>query len=92
MSDEKVGFRVVGVVQGVGFRWWTQRRGEAMGLRGVVTNRTDGSVEAHVMGRAEVVAAFERALRVGPERARVSEVVRVVSTLVIPDDGFVIQR
>ena len=76
----------------VGFRWWTQRKGEAMGLRGVVVNRSDGSVETHVAGRAEVVAEFERALHEGPERARVREVVRVVSTLVIPDDGFVIDR
>lgn len=92
MSDERVGFRIVGVVQGVGFRWWTRREGETLGLRGVVVNRSDGSVEAHVTGPPDGVAAFEAALRIGPERARVSEVVRVTSTLVIPAEGFVIER
>lgn len=35
---------VTGTVQGVGFRYYTRRRALALGLRGIVSNRADGSV------------------------------------------------
>ncbi len=34
MAEERAGFRVTGVVQGVGFRWGTRRKGLELGLRG----------------------------------------------------------
>lgn len=37
--------RVSGVVQGVGFRYWTARKAEELLLSGTVRNRFDGSVE-----------------------------------------------
>jgi acylphosphatase len=42
---------VHGDVQGVGFRWWTRGRAEALGLRGSATNRRDGRVEVAAEGR-----------------------------------------
>ena len=36
--------RVFGVVQGVGFRFWTMGRAEDLGLTGKVKNLDDGSV------------------------------------------------
>ena len=36
--------RVVGEVQGVGFRYWTMRQAQRLGLSGEVANRVDGSV------------------------------------------------
>ena len=92
MAEEMAGFRVSGIVQGVGFRWWTQRKGLELGLRGVVANRSDGSVEAHVRGSADAIASFERSLVRGPSGARVRSVERISSDLQIPLSGFCIER
>ncbi|MEV7605081.1 acylphosphatase [Paenarthrobacter sp. NPDC089322] len=37
--------RVSGVVQGVGFRYWTARKADELLLTGTVRNHVDGSVE-----------------------------------------------
>ncbi len=88
MTDEhaalQVGFRVQGKVQGVGFRWWTRRTAVDLGLRGVVVNRTDGSVEVHVAGDRESVERFEAYLADGPPGSRVDGVERVPSDRSLP--------
>ncbi len=68
------GFRVHGRVQGVGFRWWTCRRGSDLGLRGTVRNRPDGTVEVHAAGELEQLEVFAAALGIGPRSARVDGV------------------
>ncbi|MCA9737620.1 MAG: acylphosphatase, partial [Gemmatimonadetes bacterium] len=45
MDHEVRGYRITGVVQGVGFRWFTQRSACALGVKGTVRNAEDGSVE-----------------------------------------------
>ena len=40
--------RIRGKVQGVGFRWWTQRNARELSVDGWVLNAPDGSVEAHL--------------------------------------------
>ncbi len=57
---------VRGRVQGVGYRAWTKGVAEARGLSGTVRNRHDGSVEAHLAGPADAVAAVIEACRQGP--------------------------
>ena len=42
MIEERVGFRVQGKVQGVGFRMWVRYTGTQLGLRGSVRNLKDG--------------------------------------------------
>lgn len=69
-------FRVVGRVQGVGFRWFVQLRAEELGLSGWVRNRPDGSVEVAVAGDDSALDRLEAALREGPPHARVSAVER----------------
>ena len=91
MSEERSGFRVRGAVQGVGFRWWTQRKATKLGLRGAVTNQGDGSVEVHVAGHHDVITELERCLGKGPSASRVSSVERTTSRLPIPTDGFTIE-
>lgn len=68
------GFRVTGRVQGVGFRWWTQKTASSLGLRGTVRNCADGSVEVHAAGTAEAVDTLGRKLESGPGSARVATV------------------
>ncbi len=84
MSPEKtVRLRITGIVQGVGYRIWATRIASALGLRGWVRNRSDGSVEALATGRPEQVAAMIEACRRGPYGARVTEVTAVPDE----DDG-----
>jgi len=63
-----------GHVQGVFFRMFVHREANALGLRGCVRNRLDGSVEVSVEGeRAKLEALVER-LRKGPPGAMVKDV------------------
>lgn len=65
---------VRGRVQGVGFRWWTQRTAEGLGLQGWVRNRSDGTVEVSARGAPGALVALREALGEGPAGSRVEEV------------------
>ena len=69
--------RVEGKVQGVGYRAFVERRARSLGLAGWVRNRRDGSVEALIAGRADVIDTMLDALRQGPPAAAVSGLVIV---------------
>lgn len=81
-------FRVRGRVQGVGFRWWTRQRAEALGLCGTVRNCEDGSVEILVAGPPEAVAELESALAHGPTSARVQALESEAADPAVVGDGF----
>jgi acylphosphatase len=76
-----VRLRIEGLVQGVGFRFWTAREAARMGLDGCVRNRADGSVEAVFAGPGEAVAEMVAACRRGPRAARVDQVTVTDETL-----------
>ena len=65
---------ISGLVQGVGFRAWTERRAVALGLSGWVRNVWTGDVEAAFSGPADAVEAMLAACREGPPGARVERV------------------
>jgi acylphosphatase len=69
-------YRVRGRVQGVGYRWWTQRVARKLGLVGRVRNVPDGSVEIRVGGAPGLLDALEVQLARGPAAAGVSTVER----------------
>jgi acylphosphatase len=69
-----VRLRISGRVQGVGYRAFAVHRAVRLGLRGWVRNRTDGSVEALVIGDGNAVAAMVEACRRGPRAATVTDV------------------
>ena len=50
--------RITGRVQGVGYRVWALRMASRLGLRGWVRNRSDGSVEALVIGEDDGSVSF----------------------------------
>ena len=59
----RVYIRVAGSVQGVGFRYFTERKARELGLSGYVRNRPDGDVEMEVEGSPDRVAALVDAVR-----------------------------
>lgn len=63
--------RVVGRVQGVGFRWWTRSLAQRLGVTGSVRNLEDGSVEVIATGSSEQLAALDEQLGQGPPGAHV---------------------
>ncbi len=73
--ERAVTVRIEGRVQGVWYRGWAVAEAERRGLRGWVRNRSDGSVEALLVGPARIVADMIEACRRGPRAARVSAVV-----------------
>ena len=66
--------RIVGLVQGVGYRYALQREAERLGLTGWVRNRADGSVESIAQGSREALDALAAWARRGPPASRVKEV------------------
>ena len=84
-------WRVLGRVQGVGFRWWTVRSAERLGVRGTVCNRPDGSVEVCAAGDAAAVRRLGARLRDGPPGARVDAVERLPDPDSLPPDFRVIR-
>src|SRR4051812_41932377 len=69
-------YRVLGRVQGVGFRHFVFVRASALGpgFTGWVRNRADGSVEVLAQGSDEQLAALREALDEGPAGSRVTAV------------------
>ncbi|MCW5606402.1 MAG: acylphosphatase, partial [Burkholderiales bacterium] len=66
--------RISGRVQGVGFRFYMQRKARELGVTGWVRNRRDGSVEAMIEGKADAVEAMMLWARRGPASAVVSDI------------------
>ncbi len=65
---------VRGRVQGVGFRFFTEREADALGLTGWVMNRSDRSVEVVAEGSRAQLDRLVAALRRGPTSSHVTEV------------------
>ena len=65
---------VIGTVQGVGFRYFTERVAEEIGVAGYVMNRSDGSVEVMAEGERGILEQLLEHLKQGPSGARVERV------------------
>ena len=65
---------ITGRVQGVSYRFWTQKRAMALGVTGWVRNRRDGSVEAVFKGARDAVDQLVQDCQDGPTLAKVTGV------------------
>jgi acylphosphatase len=65
---------VRGAVQGVGFRFFVQRRANELGLHGWTRNLDDGSVEVYATGQSTPLSKLAAALHTGPPMAHVRSV------------------
>ncbi|BFU59704.1 acylphosphatase [Rodentibacter sp. JRC1] len=68
-------FFIYGRVQGVGFRYFTWKEAEKIGIKGSVRNRSDGSVEVIAQGNEAQVSALAQWLKTGPKTAKVERVI-----------------
>lgn len=73
------------MVQGVGYRYFTQDAAEKLGISGFVRNLSDGRVEVFAMGTAEQHAELRALLERGPRFSHVSEVHEEAAT---PDSYY----
>jgi acylphosphatase len=60
-----------GIVQGVGFRYFTQQEAHRLQLSGHATNLADGSVEVVMYGDSKAVEKLINWLKSGPRTASV---------------------
>jgi len=74
LDTEAVILHVYGRVQGVGFRYYTQKKAMELRISGYVKNRPDGSVYIEAEGKPENIEALIRWCEMGPSWARVSKV------------------
>ena len=71
-------FIISGTVQGVGYRFFTQRAAARHQVLGYVRNLEDGRVEAFAEGDAKAVEEFKHDLLTGPNYAVVEEIEETV--------------
>lgn len=79
---------VHGVVQGVGFREWTRRQADRLGLAGWVRNLPEGTVELSASGPQQALDQLLQALEQGPRGARVERLEPGWSEVAEPQTGF----
>jgi acylphosphatase len=72
MSKKAIILQVFGRVQGVGFRYYTQKKADEFGIHGFAKNRPDGSVYIEAEGEEGLLEAFVFWCEEGPAWARVS--------------------
>lgn len=65
---------VTGVVQGVGYRRFVQRRAQDLGLNGFAENLSDGKVEVVAEGSLEALEQLLHWIKRGPAHADVRHV------------------
>ena len=74
MTEVTRKLRIYGEVQGVWYRAWSAETARALGVRGWVRNRSDGSVEMLVQGEEGAVDRLIERCREGPPAARVRRI------------------
>ena len=74
-------YRIRGRVQGVGYRYFTQRIALGLGVRGWVRNLPDGDVEVYAEAADAVLRDFRAELERGPAYSQVDEIIETVGAV-----------
>ena len=72
--EKSVIITVFGRVQGVGFRFYTQKKALELNLNGFVRNKPNGTVYIEAEGNSKDVDEFADWCNFGPEWARVDKI------------------
>ncbi len=72
--EEQVNIKVIGRVQGVGFRYAVERTARRLGLKGWVCNQADGSVKIVVKGDKDKIKELIDWCDQGPLFAQIEKV------------------
>jgi len=64
---------VSGLVQGVGYRYFTHKKATDLNLKGYVKNMYNGNVEAEVEGDRESIEILIKEMKTGPRLSRVND-------------------
>ncbi|WP_225743619.1 acylphosphatase [Marinilactibacillus sp. Marseille-P9653] len=76
VDKDKVSLKVIGRVQGVGFRFTTKQAADEIGVTGIVRNEPDGTVYSEAVGSPDQIDKFIDAVSKGPSpSAKVDKVV-----------------
>jgi acylphosphatase len=71
---KRIKVKVEGRVQGVGFRYFAQRKAELLHLQGFIRNLPDGGVETIAEGEEAALKEYLERLRSGPQLAQVAQI------------------
>ena len=82
-NKKMIEFKITGLVQGVGFRYFVYRHATALELQGYVMNLYDDSVAVVVEGESEKINILHELLKSGPSRS----VVRKINSIENPFSG-----
>ena len=88
--DKSVMITVFGRVQGVGFRFYTQKKAFELNLSGFVRNKPNGTVYIEAEGKSKDVDEFVDWCNYGPEWARVDKLEKQFSNT-LGHSGFAIK-
>jgi acylphosphatase len=85
---KRVHIIVSGVVQGVGFRYYTKNEAESLKLTGFVRNKSDGSVEIEAQGTDKAIEQFLEWAKHGPANASVESLRQLEIEVVANEKSF----
>ncbi len=63
-----------GRVQGVGFRFFVEKKAKQLGVKGFVRNLPDGTVEVLAEGNEDILKKFLEEIKDGPPLAKVDSI------------------
>ncbi len=92
MAAVRHGGRVMGKVQGVGFRVFVQETAQALGFTGWVKNMPDGSVVMEVQGEESRFGEFKGRLQEGNGLCRVDHMTFEFCKNAEGETGFEVRR
>ncbi len=90
MQNKRVEIYVYGIVQGVGFRWHTEKKAAELGLTGWCKNVSDGSVLIQVQGNEDAIKRFIEWSYNGVPRAAVDRIESTPMDIVPAETAFTI--
>jgi len=74
MAIKHLNIKVLGFVQGVGFRWFAKKEAERLRLAGFARNEPDGSLYLEIEGEEEKLHEFIAWCSKGPPSAEVKDI------------------